>query len=767
MTKIRPRLPLPARTLLAAFAAAALAGPTLPTAALAVTPTTAPAVAAAGGFTQRDYRAGLRDVYRRALVDGFRAAGPRHAATDDRAAEFLRRTADALAFAEGDVWSAPPTTSADDRAKVGAALLGEGGTHPLVRYAHAAALADLGRRADAMRVLEPAIEAMAADPASYPALARADAAARLIRLGDASGGKARSAGGMVEIARPKDSAALDRAGDFFADNERAQQYGALHDHVYDGLDLADAATLVGAWRASRDVDPWVAALLAGRVETKRAWAARGGGWADDVTERGWAGFNARLAAAYDHLRAAHDLHPDRPQAANALIPVAMGGAAPDGETDRTWFDRATAAQLDYKGAWQNYEYALRPRWGGSIPAMVQLGIEAAETGRYDTGVPYRLVVALRNVSSELGTWRFMAEVPALYPAVAAVFEGYDAEFAAHPFDAAAASRGEFAGYRQTVRDQFASEHLVFASMAERWAEAAAVLARLDGGADASAIKPFGMHPPDVIAEVQLRNSPAADDYAAARAAHLADGRTYEQTVEALKGYEAALNRLAPGDPATRAGAILLMDRIVILRHGLLFERGGWVDLRLTPALGGWRVLAGDWSSDRTSIVGRGDAQGLAIAYLGPVSDDWELSGTVEVLPPSPRPDGSPAPAAGWLDAPPGAVGVSAFWRGYDANLGFLIDPVKGRLSTIRDGNYGSGTVRAESLGAGPHAFTLRVAGDRAELTVGDGPSVAVDRLSDRLPADVGPAIVLGGISGPTATEARFSGLRVRRVPTGE
>jgi hypothetical protein len=60
-------------------------------------------------------------------------------------------------------------------------------------------------------------------------------------------------------------------------------------------------------------------MLIGCHEVEAAWHIRGGGWANTVTEGGWAGFNRYLASARDHLKKAHALRPTWPEAAAKMI----------------------------------------------------------------------------------------------------------------------------------------------------------------------------------------------------------------------------------------------------------------------------------------------------------------------------------------------------------------------------------------------------------------------------------------------------------------
>lgn len=145
---------------------------------------------------------------------------------------------------------------------------------------------------------------------------------------------------------------------------------------------------------------WLTLTLDGEREINNAWAARGDGYADSVTEEGWRGFNSHLALASGDFTAAWNLHPDRPLAPERMITVSLGnGSLSD---MRMWFDRTTLAQIDYAKAWSDFRWGLRPRWYGNEKAMLGLGLAAINTGRFDTDVPRKYMDCIEDVESEMG-----------------------------------------------------------------------------------------------------------------------------------------------------------------------------------------------------------------------------------------------------------------------------------------------------------------------------------------------------------------------------
>src|SRR5690606_9898351 len=91
----------------------------------------------------------------------------------------------------------------------------------------------------------------------------------------------------------------------------------------DDLGLKQREDRIAAAEKIGTVDPWLINMMRGELEIVLAWKARGGGWANTVTEQGWEEFFRQLENARGHLAAAHAAHPEFPEAATKMITVAM------------------------------------------------------------------------------------------------------------------------------------------------------------------------------------------------------------------------------------------------------------------------------------------------------------------------------------------------------------------------------------------------------------------------------------------------------------
>jgi hypothetical protein len=173
--------------------------------------------------------------------------------------------------------------------------------------------------------------------------------------------------------------------------------------------------------------PWLALVLEGKSEVREAWAARGSGYANTVSEQGWKSFAGHLTKANTALEKAWKLHPDRALAPACMIEVAMGQSEP--QEMRVWFDRALVAQIDIPLAWSSMRWGLRPRWFGSHEALLALGYRAVDTKRFDTDVPRMLFDCISDVESEqqLAPGEHIYGRVDIWPHLQQMYEGYIAE----------------------------------------------------------------------------------------------------------------------------------------------------------------------------------------------------------------------------------------------------------------------------------------------------------------------------------------------------
>ena len=360
-----------------------------------------------------------------------------------------------------------------------------------------------------------------------------------------------------------------------------------------------ADDLMRKWERPKDLDPWIEHMVRGLYHRGLAWEGRGGGWASTVKPEGWRVFQKELKVAEEHFVAAHELHPEFPEAATAMIAVSMATGGEVGE--REWFDRAVAAQFDYGPAYRRLLWALRPRWGGSHEQMYQFGVECLETERFGTCVPYFLLPALWGIGSEMDDWRLVYRRPGTYKRLKTYFEGVLAE----------PSRAKEADY-------FKTQYGILAWAVEEYDDARKLFDELGDKVHLAEFKEFAVDADRVIGEVHWRTGPLKDDYSAAEKS-FSEG----QSLEALPLYE-ALSEKASDDAKTNA---ILRDRLAVLRMKKDFLDGDWVDILPEASLAGWEKKGGEWTHEADgTLKGVAEPTGTQLILLS----EWEIEDNFEI-----------------------------------------------------------------------------------------------------------------------------------------
>lgn len=213
----------------------------------------------------------------------------------------------------------------------------------------------------------------------------------------------------------------------------------IYDEAAEGVLLRQVMDLLGYFakmKKAEQIQEWLAAIsecprsawfkktLEGNAEIAWAWLERGSAYADETSESQWKGFKEHLPLAREALVQAHQMKPDRPEAAASMITVTMGESGEQLEELRHWFDLAIAAQFDYLDAYQAMILALRPRWGGDHRLMMAFGVLCAKTERYDTLVPSRLLIAGLDVAEDMNAPPSFFNTEGIREMMTKMVEGY-------------------------------------------------------------------------------------------------------------------------------------------------------------------------------------------------------------------------------------------------------------------------------------------------------------------------------------------------------
>jgi len=127
-------------------------------------------------------------------------------------------------------------------------------------------------------------------------------------------------------------------------------------------------------------------LLKGDFYKNFAWQARGGAYANKVTETGWKLFAERLAEAEKALAKAWQLNPKDERIACLMISVELGQGKGRSRMEM-WFDRATDLNPNYYDAFTAKLYYLEPKWYGSPEEMLDFGHQCVNSKKWGGHVP--------------------------------------------------------------------------------------------------------------------------------------------------------------------------------------------------------------------------------------------------------------------------------------------------------------------------------------------------------------------------------------------
>ena len=517
-------------------------------------------------YTYHQFIKGERDYNRRQLVEAYRSVGNRNPKWDDDAVAALEALAEAFARANMEPIYFGGVKADNDRRDVLAAAekaVALGCDDPMLLYAHGAMLDDLGRNDEAKAVLIRAAKGL--EGSGYPPVRKASAALRLASLYNA-----RRAQDQGELARLNGLAAKWLVAGVSKDaigNDQRHAYDALAGAIPD-LPVALQAEVAQKLEADPASDPWMALMIRGVHHKRAGWAARGGGFANTVTPQGWKTFFEELRKARTFLVKAHEMRPDWPEAAAEMIAVAMGGGDDLGESTRAWFDKAVKAQLDYRQAYTNYVWSIFPRWGGSHLKMFEFGRECARTGRFDTAVPFHLLVVLERINNDLDRDFTFYSLPPVYAAIEDLFAQLERN---------APPGVDLSWYR--------SYHLALAWRARRFDDAARVVRKLDR----PDFRPFE--------KVRGWAAGALSEVHAMGSAHGATLTEAEKSVEdrdyakAGEAYKQVLDAMANDD----AGRLFVRYRARQLAIEDVYRTGKPVNLTPTADFAPWIVVDGKWS----------------------------------------------------------------------------------------------------------------------------------------------------------------------------
>jgi hypothetical protein len=553
-----------------------------------------PIPAAPTARTEKDFSQIALRFNRRTMVEAYRQGGRRSPAWDEAAEQYLDTWAQFFAGPiEVPKW--------DGVIREGERLLAAGCDDPLVLYCHGVAFQCAGNLDKATELIGRALPLL--EESSYSPLRGALAAMRLAELD----------GGPRKLAERIDSGYWDRAVQLLVravatgTYQKGEQRLLLRhvDAYWDPMPVSAQRDLCTALGREKKTDPYALAVLRGMNEIEAAWEARGSDWASDVTKEGWKGFAEHLRTARHLLTEAWQAHPEYPEAPARMIMVTGGGYGGPGETIRTWFDRAVAAEFDYPFAYESFLWFSHPRWGGDHDDMYRFGLECLDTGRFDTDVPLFFMTAVNNISNDMdgdtAIWRNADTQRQL----ARMFAGY---------------LRETAGVK---KDHFRSLQAAAAWRSQRYEQARELLEQPGDEVHEDVFADW-FATPFRVAKAEIYGFSGQRGVETRRAEDLG---SRGQVSQALAAYQQIA---ASGDLGNQA-LDFVNDRIADLRREQDLASGKWVTLMPPADLFGWSKDEGRWSVEENGTIrGTSGSNGLWLRCKQQVSSRLALEGEMQL-----------------------------------------------------------------------------------------------------------------------------------------
>lgn len=131
------------------------------------------------------------------------------------------------------------------------------------------------------------------------------------------------------------------------------------------------------------IDPWLKLMVEAIDVYDRAWAARGVGFANTVTEEGWRVYGEEIAKVLSLLEKAYLMRPDLPQSTELALSTCLGNRP----QMALWLKRARASRADYCNAYACYLWGLRPRWGGTAEEMADFVLGVVKEHHFESMSP--------------------------------------------------------------------------------------------------------------------------------------------------------------------------------------------------------------------------------------------------------------------------------------------------------------------------------------------------------------------------------------------
>jgi len=163
--------------------------------------------------------------------------------------------------------------------------------------------------------------------------------------------------------------------------------------------------------------------LAVSVYTSYAWDARGNGYANTVSDQGWALMEKRLKIAENCAEQAFIVDPYIRATPTRMIAVELGQNKGRKRLD-VWFNRGVALNPNDYDLHSNYLYYLEPKWHGSEEQMLNFARVVGTQKNWKGGLPLLIEEAHRKLSAYEKDVAAYFQSPDVWKEIKASFEPF-------------------------------------------------------------------------------------------------------------------------------------------------------------------------------------------------------------------------------------------------------------------------------------------------------------------------------------------------------
>ena len=428
------------------------------------------------------------------------------------------------------------------------------------------------------------------------------------------------------------------------------------------------------------VKKWIKLWVEGLHHVRAGWDARGGGYSNTVSTRGWKVFDEELAKARTNLEAAWKEKPLHAGPAVALITASMNQKEKSLPAMRKWFDEAVKVHADNEEAYRAMLWGMRPRWHGSHALMQSFGEQCLKTARFDTDAPWFFAVAHADCASEWDLPDYYFREFSKRKQLAELIDGYEASPA-----------------RVAWRSHDRSHAAVWNFKCGQYVEAQRWLEKLDFKPNERVLEDWGA----LDREFFVGKTAA---YASATGTSLRDAELAEEKFNAAKARDLYREGMNTAKNLPESGRRFLVSRIAMMDAEARWKAGEAFLPRVEDNFAGWSQVGEGWRMDGTVIEHTGSKGSTGLTHGGRIGPRFEWKGEIEMIEPGQGAETwisfgypPPVPRSRW-----GAVRLVT-----DGKV------VRAVLST----GLGEPEHQSELEIAPKYAVVLQVSGERINLTV--------------------------------------------------